>query len=93
MSAATSSSSNVSSTSSGESGCHGAADRNGALTPAPNLGIFDCSGVSDGSAAAIICRAEDAHRYTDKPLYVKALAFTAGPGPLIRPTTTPPSAR
>ena len=26
------------------------------------LGIFDCSGVSDGSAAAIIVRAEDAHR-------------------------------
>ena len=47
---------------------------------AGNLGIFDCSGVSDGSAAAIICRAEDAHKYTDKPLYVKALAFAAGPG-------------
>src|SRR5438105_8409664 len=44
------------------------------------LGIFDCSGVSDGSAAAIIVRAEDAHRYTDKPLYVKALSFAAGPG-------------
>jgi acetyl-CoA C-acetyltransferase len=44
------------------------------------LGIFDCSGVSDGSAAAIIVRAEDAHKYTDKPLYVKALSFVAGPG-------------
>jgi len=44
------------------------------------LGVFDCSGVSDGSAAAIIVRAEDAHRYTDNPLYVKALAFVAGPG-------------
>ncbi len=43
------------------------------------LGIFDCSGVSDGSAAAVIVRAEDAHRYTDKPLYVKALSFAAGP--------------
>jgi acetyl-CoA C-acetyltransferase len=43
------------------------------------LGIFDCSGVSDGSAAAIIVRAEDAHKYTDKPLYVKALSFAAGP--------------
>src|ERR671936_1177979 len=43
------------------------------------LGIFDCSGVSDGSAAAIIVRAEDAHRYTDHPLYVKGLAFVAGP--------------
>ena len=43
------------------------------------LGIFDCSGVSDGSAAAIVVRAEDAHRYTDKPLYVKALSLVAGP--------------
>ena len=47
---------------------------------AGQLGIFDCSGVSDGSAAAILCRAEDAHKYTDNPLYVKALAFSAGPG-------------
>ncbi len=48
------------------------------------LGIFDCSGVSDGSAAAIIVRAEDAHRYTDHPLYVKALSFVSGPaaGPM-----------
>src|SRR5690349_1993596 len=51
---------------------------------AGQLGIFDCSGVSDGSAAAIIVRAEDAHRYTDKPLFVKALSFVAGPaaGPI-----------
>ena len=47
---------------------------------AGQLGIFDCSGVSDGSAAAIVVRAEDAHRYTDKPLYVKGLSFVAGPG-------------
>ena len=48
------------------------------------LGIFDCSGVSDGSAAAIVVRAEDAYTYTDKPLYVKALSFVAGPaaGPI-----------
>ena len=47
---------------------------------AGNLGIFDCSGVSDGSAAAIIVRAEDAYKYTDKPIFVKALSFIAGPG-------------
>jgi acetyl-CoA C-acetyltransferase len=49
-----------------------------------SLGIFDCSGVSDGAAAAVIVRAEDAHRYTDRPLYVKALSFVAGPavGPM-----------
>jgi acetyl-CoA C-acetyltransferase len=46
---------------------------------AGNLGIFDCSGVSDGAAAALIVRAEDAYRYTDKPLFVKALSFVAGP--------------
>ncbi len=43
------------------------------------LGVFDCSGVSDGSAAAIVVRAEDAGRYTDTPLYVKGLSFVAGP--------------
>ena len=38
----------------------------------------------DGSAAAIIVRAEDAPSYTDHPLYVKALSFVAGPaaGPI-----------
>ena len=46
---------------------------------AGQLGIFDCSGVSDGSAAAVIVRTEDAHRYTDKPIYVKGLSFIAGP--------------
>ena len=44
------------------------------------LGVFDCAGVADGSAAAIVVRAEDAHRYTDKPLYIKALSFVAGNG-------------
>src|SRR5580704_19435962 len=51
---------------------------------AGRLGVFDCSGVSDGSACALICRAEDAHRYTDRPMYVKALSMVAGPadGPI-----------
>lgn len=44
------------------------------------LSVFDCAGVADGSAAAIVVRAEDAHKYTDKPLYVKALAMVAGSG-------------
>jgi acetyl-CoA C-acetyltransferase len=43
------------------------------------LGIFDCSGVSDGSAAAVLCRAEDAHRYCDNPIFIKSLSFIAGP--------------
>ncbi|MEV0729917.1 acetyl-CoA acetyltransferase [Polymorphospora sp. NPDC050346] len=44
------------------------------------LGVYDCSGVADGAAAALIVRAEDAHRYTDRPLYVKALAVASGRG-------------
>ncbi|MGC9670718.1 acetyl-CoA acetyltransferase [Planosporangium sp. 12N6] len=47
---------------------------------AGRLGVFDCSGVSDGAACALIVRAEDAHRYTDRPILVKALSLTAGPG-------------
>ena len=47
---------------------------------AGDLSVFDCAGVADGSAAAIVVRAEDAHRYTDTPIYVKALSFIAGNG-------------
>ena len=47
---------------------------------AGRLSVMDCAGVADGSAAAIVVRAEDAHRYTDKPLYIKALSFVAGNG-------------
>ena len=39
---------------------------------------MDCAGVADGAAAAIVVRAEDALKYTDKPLYVKALSLVAG---------------
>jgi acetyl-CoA C-acetyltransferase len=44
------------------------------------LGIMDCSGVSDGSAAAIVVRAEDAHKFTKQPIFIKALSLVAGPG-------------
>jgi acetyl-CoA C-acetyltransferase len=50
---------------------------------AGTLGVFDCSGVADGAAAAIVVRAEDAHRYTDAPMFVKALAVVAGDGAAI----------
>ena len=65
---------------------------------AGRLGVFDCAGVADGAAAAIVVRAEDAHRYTDSPLYIKALSFVAGSGSgLIDPdydyTTFPEVAR
>jgi acetyl-CoA C-acetyltransferase len=51
---------------------------------AGSLGVFDCSGVSDGAAAAVVVPAERAYDYTDRPLFVKALALAAGPcsGPL-----------
>ncbi len=45
---------------------------------AGGLGVYDCSGVADGSAAAILVRAEDAYKYTDKPIFIKALALVAG---------------
>ncbi len=47
---------------------------------AGELSVFDCAGVADGAAAAVVVRAEDAHRYTDRPLYVKALSFVVGDG-------------
>jgi acetyl-CoA C-acetyltransferase len=47
---------------------------------AGRLGVFDCAGVADGAAAAVVVRAEDAHNYTDKPIYIKALSFAAGSG-------------
>jgi acetyl-CoA C-acetyltransferase len=52
----------------------------GAGAVAGRLGVLDCSGVSDGSACALIVRAEDALDYTDRPMYVKGLAMVAGPG-------------
>ncbi|KWV31684.1 acetyl-CoA acetyltransferase [Micromonospora rifamycinica] len=47
---------------------------------AGQLGVMDCSGVSDGAAAAILVRAEDAHRYTDRPVYLRGMSFVAGSG-------------
>ena len=47
---------------------------------AGTLSVFDCAGVADGAAAAIVVRAEDAHRYTERPLYLKALASVSGDG-------------
>ncbi|MEG3224680.1 MAG: acetyl-CoA acetyltransferase [Methanobacteriales archaeon Met13] len=42
------------------------------------LRLLDCSPVTDGAAAVIICAAEDARKYTDTPIYVKASAQTSG---------------
>ena len=47
---------------------------------AGSLGVLDCAGVADGAAAAVVVRAEDASKYTDEPLFIKALSFVAGSG-------------
>jgi acetyl-CoA C-acetyltransferase len=52
----------------------------GMPTVAGMLSVFDCAGVADGAAAAIVVRAEDAHKYTDHPIYIKALSLVAGDG-------------
>jgi len=48
------------------------------------LGLFDCCGVSDGSAAAIVVRAEDAKKFRSDPVYIKALQMSVGNEGLMR---------
>ncbi|XVQ08256.1 acetyl-CoA acetyltransferase [Spirillospora sp. CA-255316] len=58
-----------------------AVERLCAMPPvAGGLSVFDCAGVADGAAAAVLVRAEDAARYTPDPLLIKALSFVAGDG-------------
>jgi acetyl-CoA C-acetyltransferase len=47
---------------------------------AGELSVFDCAGVADGAAAAVVVRAEDAHRYSASPLFVKGISFVVGDG-------------
>ena len=42
------------------------------------LGLFDCCGVSDGSAAAILVRADMAKSFRPDPVYIKALQICIG---------------
>jgi acetyl-CoA C-acetyltransferase len=42
------------------------------------LGLFDCCGVSDGAAAAIVTRADMARNFRTDPVYIKGLAITVG---------------
>lgn len=44
------------------------------------LGLFDCCGVSDGAAAAIVTRPDIAKKLRTDPIYVKALQVSASPG-------------
>ncbi len=43
------------------------------------LGLFDCCGVSDGGAAAIITRADKAKEFRKDPVYIKALQLCTSP--------------
>jgi acetyl-CoA C-acetyltransferase len=43
------------------------------------LGLFDCCGVSDGAAAAIITRADLAKKFRPDPIYIKSLQICQGP--------------
>jgi len=43
------------------------------------LGLFDCCGVSDGAAAAIVTRADLAKKFRADPIYIKALQIAVGP--------------
>jgi acetyl-CoA C-acetyltransferase len=43
------------------------------------LGLFDCCGVSDGAAAAIITRADLAKKFRPDPIYIKAIQICQGP--------------
>jgi acetyl-CoA C-acetyltransferase len=52
----------------------------GAPLVAGSLRIFDCSGVADGAAAAIVVPAEKAADYVSDPLLVKAISVAASPG-------------
>ena len=44
------------------------------------LGLFDCCGVSDGAAAAIVTRADMARKFRDDPVFVKSLQIAACSG-------------
>ena len=44
------------------------------------LGLFDCCGVSDGSAAAIVCRADMAKKFRPDPVLVKSMQISVSSG-------------
>ena len=42
------------------------------------LGLFDCCGVSDGAAAAVVTRADLAKNFRKDPIYLKGLSISVG---------------
>ena len=43
------------------------------------LGLYDCCGVSDGAAAAVIVRADLAKKFRPDPIYIKSAQICQGP--------------
>ncbi len=43
------------------------------------LGLFDCCGVSDGAAAAIVCRPDMAKNFRADPVYIKSIQISSSP--------------
>ncbi|MDY6835014.1 MAG: acetyl-CoA acetyltransferase [Chloroflexota bacterium] len=44
------------------------------------LGLFDCCGVTDGAAAAVLCRPEDAKKFRNDYVLIKGMGLSVGPG-------------
>ncbi|MDP2743692.1 MAG: acetyl-CoA acetyltransferase [Dehalococcoidia bacterium] len=44
------------------------------------LGLLDCCGVTDGAAAAVMCRSEDAKSFRKDYVTIKGFGLAAGPG-------------
>lgn len=44
------------------------------------LGLFDCCGVSDGAACAIVCRADMAKQFRSDPIYIKSMQIATSSG-------------
>jgi acetyl-CoA C-acetyltransferase len=42
------------------------------------LGLYDCCGVTDGAAAAVLCRAEDAKKFRKDYVTIKGMGFSVG---------------
>ena len=42
------------------------------------LGLYDCCGVSDGAAVAIVTRSDMAKKFRSDPIYIKAMSIVSG---------------
>ncbi len=54
--------------------------KNAPMICPPYLSVYDCAGVSDGCACAILMRTDDALKHRKDPMYVRSVDFVAGPG-------------